>query len=940
MGRGSRRTGRHTSATVRADFGRHVGHRSVSRFLTCVGTFALWKRCLSLFVSFVLVVTAAATAITAALTLSATPAGAVGTYVSPIAGTGTGGYSGDYGPAISAELSNPGQAVTDTAGNVFFIDQTGGGGLIREIVAATGDIETVTGLSSISGAAGLAIDSAGNLYISVNYGGAYLYYSVVDKWTASTGAVSIFAGVSDPYSSIGYSGDGGLATSAKLEDPQGLAVDSAGNVYMADTDNCVVREVSASTGDISTVAGDGTCGESGDGGSATSAELTHPAQVAVDSSGNLYIADTDQISEVSASTGDISQVVSGNYAGEVYDGGVYQAELSVDSSGNLYAIDEDTVDEIDPTTSSVTALSVPSGGYDNPAGVAVDSSGNVYVANSGDNQIDEISNAPLPIEFSPATVDFGTQDTQTTSGSETVAVTNTSLSTLTISSDALSGGDASDFSKSADSCAGAALGSDHACSVTVSFTPSVGGTRWTDLTFSDGISSGLNHVYLIGIGMGYVSAVAGTGTSGDTGDSGPAISAELSDPGQAVTDSSGNVFFIDQTSGTAQIRELVAATGDIETVTGLSSISGAAGLAIDSAGNLYFSVNYSTDYGEYLYYSVVDKWTASTGAVSTFAGVSDPYYSIGYSGDGGPATSAKLEDPQGLAVDSAGNVYIADTDNCVVREVSASTGDISTVAGSSCPTAGDTGDGGPATSGKLASPAQVAIDSSGNLYIADTDQISEVSASTGDISQVVSGNYAGESYDGGAYQAELSVDSSGNLYAIDEDNVDEIDPSTSSVTALSAPSGGYDDPAGVAVDSSGNVYVANTLDNQIDEISPYGTGPAGGLAGGAQRFGCGGGIAPGVGSCDGVGDIATGDFVQSVTDASVPTYGPPLAFTRTYDAFSAQAEAATSSPGPLGYGWTDNFATSLWLNSDDGTTASGDVTFVQRTGPKRSSSRR
>jgi YD repeat-containing protein len=798
--------------------------------------------------------------------------------------------------------------VTDSSGNVFFIDNGGPNNrYIREILASTGNIQTVPGLSSVPDADGLAIDSSGNLYISTAYNNSYYWYldtNTVQKWTASTGVLTTIAGTTTP----GYSGDGGLATSAELNQPSGLVVDSSGDVFVADTYNCVVREISASTGDISTIAGNGTCGTTTYGGLATSTELNRPGGVALDGSGNLYISDsgTHLISEVSASSGDISAVASGS---------VFSGRLAIDSSGNLYSTNyTNSVLEIDPSTGSVTTLA---GSYSYPGGVAVDSSGSVYVADFGNNRIDEISSAPLPINFSPATLNFGTQSILTAS-SQTTTVTNTSLSTLTISSDALTGGEHADFTRTSDSCYGASLASGATCAITVKFIPSAGGTRWADLTFSDGITSGPNYVYLVGIGAGYVSTIAGTGTYGYTGDGGPAVSAEVSSPLTLVTDSSGNVFFIDNdTSNYRYIREIVASTGDIETVSGLSSVPDANGLAIDSSGNLYISTSYS-GYYTYLHTNTVEKWTASTGTLSTLAGSA----TAGYTGDGGAATSAELNNPSGLAVDSSGNIFIADTGNCVVRKISVSTGDISTVAGDgSC---GSTSYGGLAISTAMGSPGGVVLDPSGNLYIsAASNTISEVSASTGDISLVASGS---------VFSGRLAMDSSGDLFSTNYSNaVLEIDPSTGSVTTLA---GSYWYPQGVAVDSLGNLYVADSNNNRIAEISRYGTAPTGGLVSTPQRSGGGGGISPGTCTCksgDPI-DTASGDFTESATDTALPTYGPSLSFARTYDAASGQAESASSTPGPLGYGWTDNWDTSLALNSDYGTTVSGDVTLTQANG--------
>ena len=172
-----------------------------------------------------------------------------------MAGNGTAGHSGDGGPATSAELSYPSGVAVDTAGNIYIADSTNN--RIRKVAASTGDISTVAGNGT-----------------------------------------------------AGYSGDGGAATSAELSNPIGVVVDAAGNIYIADEVNNRIREVTASTGIITTVAGDGTRGYSGDGGAATSAELYYPFGVSVDAAGNIYIADygNARVRKVTASTGIITTV--------------------------------------------------------------------------------------------------------------------------------------------------------------------------------------------------------------------------------------------------------------------------------------------------------------------------------------------------------------------------------------------------------------------------------------------------------------------------------------------------------------------------------------------------------------------------------------------------------------------------------------------------------
>jgi sugar lactone lactonase YvrE len=233
-----------------------------------------------------------------------------------IAGNGSTGYSGDGGPATSAELYLPGDAAVDGAGNVYIADTYNQ--RIRKITASTGIITTVAGVGtagfneSVLGGTeatnaelnyptGVAVDSAGNIYIADSGN------SLIRKVTASTGVISTVAGDVTfqrcghagfnicPVLHPGYSGDGGSAVGAELNGPTAVRLDGSGNIYIADAGNDRIREVAASSGIINTVAGNGTIGFSGDGGAATSAEIdinsTGVATLALDAAGNLYIGD-------------------------------------------------------------------------------------------------------------------------------------------------------------------------------------------------------------------------------------------------------------------------------------------------------------------------------------------------------------------------------------------------------------------------------------------------------------------------------------------------------------------------------------------------------------------------------------------------------------------------------------------------------------------------
>jgi trimeric autotransporter adhesin len=433
--------------------------------------------------------------------------------------------------------------------------------------------------------------------------------------------------------SAGYSGDGGQATLAELSTTEGIAVDSTGNLYIADSGNACIRKVSSS-GIITTVVGNGSWGFSGDGGQATSAQLDYPYGVIVDSAGNLFIVDTwnNRVRKVSSS-GVIATVAGNGSFGYSGDGGQL-------TSAQLYW----------------------------PNGIATDSAGNLFIADTENNRIRKAS-------------------------------------------------------------------------------PS-----------------------------GIITTVAGTGYFGFSGDGGLATSAELFYPEGIAVDSSGNLFIAD--SGNHCIRK-VSASGIITTVAGTGSLgysgdggsataaklNGPYGVAVDSAGNLFIADTFNERIRK-----------VSSGIISTVAGTG----SSGYSGDGGQATSAQLSGPYGVAVDSAGNLFIVDTNNNCIRKVSS--GIITTVAGDG--SAGYSGDNGQATSAQLDYPMGVALDSAGNLFIADGNNNCIRKVSSGIITTVAGNGSYGFSGDGG-------LATSAQLYY----------------------------PTGVAVDSAGNIFIADNYNSRIRMVS-------------------------------------------------------------------------------------------------------------------------
>jgi len=329
--------------------------------------------------------------------------------INTFAGNGTIGYSGDNGPATSATLSEPDGIAVDSSNDIYIADSSNA--VVRKVTPG-GIISTVAGGGSAATTGGpatgfsldypvcVAIDSSGNLYISdTNWGDVF-------KVTPS-GTITIFAG----NSTTGFSGDGGLATSASLSWASGVATDSSGNVYIGDYNNYRLRVVNAA-GTISTIAGSGT-GSFGNGGPATSAGVNWPTGVALDSSGNLYVAETAgmMIRKVTPG-GTISTAAGAGTAGYTGDGGAATAAqlknpqgVAVDSSGNLYLADtsNNVIRKVTAAGTISTVAGTGAAGFsgdggaatgarlNQPGSVAVDSAGNLYIADSVNYRIRKVT---------------------------------------------------------------------------------------------------------------------------------------------------------------------------------------------------------------------------------------------------------------------------------------------------------------------------------------------------------------------------------------------------------------------------------------------------------------------------------------------------------------------------------------------------------------------
>ena len=682
-------------------------------------------------------------------------------------------FAGGGQPATAAQLVGPKYVAVDGQGNVYLsasglsmVLKVGSNGIIS-VVAGDGlsrygsDGGLAVG-TSLGNPAGVAIDSAGNLYIADSASNSV-------RKVSANGVITTAAG---GQGAGGFSGDGGPATQALLSYPSGIAVDKTGNLYIMDLGNNRVRMVDAGSGIISTIAGNGAVGYTGDDAAATKATFNYPMGIAVDLSGNVYVADQNNAAIRRISTSGIIATVAGNgqftYSG---DGG--------------------------PATKAALL---------SPDGVAFDVSGNMYIADAGNQRIRRVD---------------------TTGTITTVAGTG-----------------APGFSGDGAAATAATFSNPMAVALDASGA----------LYVVDGDN---NRIRRFTVG-GTVATLAGTSVT--VGDGGPSPQAPLVGPIGTAVDSAGNLYIAD--SGANRIRKVIP-SGTIGTVAGngqtggsgnggaatTATLNGPWDVAVDSAGNLYIADAYNNE---------IRRVDAASGKITAFAGPGCCYAGAGTGGDGGPATSAALLNPRAVAVDGPGNVYIADqvringiaegfavrrvtpdgkiniwvgggptagyggdggsplkallggninlatgpdgslyiadTNNNRVRKVDPAGTTINTVAGNGSGT--DSGNGGAATSAGVAGPLSVAVDAAGNLYIANSTYVRKVS-STGIIGPYAGNGSYGFSGDGGPATAAslaggygLALDSAGNLYIADGANrrIRVVQPATGPVTTLSATS--------------------------------------------------------------------------------------------------------------------------------------------------------
>ena len=740
----------------------------------------------------------------------------------------------------------------DPEGNIYFIDN-GSTGTIRRIDAHSGIVNILIGsvTSSLVCSSTLdkygdgcpANDGLGNVNPSpakFGYTGALakgrglsvakngdVYFAdysgnLIHKISASTGMMTIVAGYlsgtagKSNTAGAGYSGDGGPATLAVEGNARGVTVDSAGNVYFADSGNEVVRMVNTA-GVVSTIAGKypGTINSpqafAGDGHPATSATLNTPEDVEIDNNGNLFIADqaNARVRVVYAGGAQVATLIAANGGGVATPGNIYTIlgggpgvyspgsivlgtsvavaairKIALDARGNIYAADNgnNVIWFEDGTTGYMRVIAgtmgLTSGGPGCPGktnalgdncqatlatlnptsnmGVGVDGLGNVYISDSGNTRIRKVSlNQVFP------TVASGSSVTQTLLVHFAVGDTPASASPFMISGSA-------DFVVAAPANCTPNADNTTDCTITVTFSPTQPGADLATLT----VNSTLGATSQFGLsGVGAAAAVA-------------------LDPGTTTAIGTG--------------------------------YKSAIGIALDEAGNSYVA-----DTGN----NVVIRYN-SAGTGSIIAGISG---NAGNSGNGGPATSATLSAPSAVAVTPNSAIYIADTGNSVVRRIDPVTGMINIVAGgasTTCAAALDAlGNGCLGTQATLSHPSGLTADSNGNVYISDSGN--------NVVRELTSSGYI-FSIGGPVFSAPtaLQVDGGSNIFVADtgHNTVSKIIAATGKVVAVagngqsgSSGNGGaatgaeLNSPMGIALDAAGDIYIADTGNDVIRLVNAAGT---------------------------------------------------------------------------------------------------------------------
>lgn len=720
--------------------------------------------------------------------------------------------------------------------------------------AGPGDIQTIAGGAGAGAATNLSLRP---LRVAAHDTGVWVAdvdWAVIRRIDVGTGEAVVVGGSGIP----GFSGDGGPATAASIS-PADIAIDSQGNIVLAES-TARIRRIDMATGIITTMAGTGVAGFGGDGGPATSAQISAATGIAVDGAGTVYVADTtnNRIRRIDVVSGIIETIAGTGAGASSGDGGSAVAAevnaprgIAIDAGGDVLFTDGDRIRKIDVTTGLIDAVAgTGTSGFSGdggpatgallvqPSSVAANATGDVFIADTGNQRIRRVDAATGVIT--------------------TVA-----------------GDGAPSFSGDGGSAIAASLLSPQGVAVDGAGNLVIADTE--------------NHRVRRVVG-GAIDTIAGNGLRWFGGDGGPALDAQIRNPHSLAFDSAGGLAISDE----GRIRFVDGSTGTVTTIagTGVPGYAGDGGPATEAQFGTppivgVYGLAYDPDHNLVIadtFAHRVRRIDAATGVISTIAGNG----AAGSGGDGSPATAASIATPTGLAFDTAGNLFVASGIGYRVRRIDATTGIITTVAGNG--EDGTSGDGGPATAAAIGQPFGVAVDGVGNLYISAHDysgpvttrRVLRVRAATGTIETFAGG---GTLIDADGVPATsvrlnaggpLAFDAAGNLFIGESNRVRRIDPSGRIYAVAGNGVDGFagdEGPAplasissaGIAFDAAENLAIADIASHRVRRVIP-------------PMVVCGdGAVEPGVEECDDGGQDP-GDGCESTchieTETVSDTVGP------------------------------------------------------------------
>ena len=773
-----------------------------------------------------------------------------------------------YGQAPNISYASPQRYPVGTAITPLTPNNTGGA-VVSSATVSTLAGSTAYGSTDGTGAAasfnypkGIAVDGAGNIYVADKQNNKIRKISATGVVTTLAGSGT--AGATD-----------GTGTAASFDNPSGVAVDAAGNVYVADTYNNKIRKINAS-GVVTTFAGSGSYGPTD--GIGTDASFSYPSSVVVDAAGNVYVADSEnhKIRKITAA-GEVSTWAGNGSVGSTDGIGTnarfyFPSGIAVDAAGNVYVADgfNHKIRKISPTGFVTTLAGIGIAGakdgtgtaasFSYPYGVAIDMTGNVYVGDTSNHKIRKISTVGVVSTLAGDGLIGAADGNGTASGFHSpwsLAVDGSGNLYIAdfenhkirkITSYGYSINPTLPLGLSFDESTGVISGTPTVASPITNYTVTASngdGKSTTTISLAavnfspPNISYASPQSYPVGTaitpltptntGGAVVSSATVSLLAGKTpGQDGTGTDAVFSYPRGVAIDATGNVYLADTENH--KIRKITpegvvttlaggGAAGATDSTSNIATFNNPNGVAIDAAGNVYVA-----DTGNHKIRKITPAGVVTTGAGSGSAGATD-----------GTGNAATFYNPTGVAVDAAGNVFVADSYNHKIRKINAA-GVVTTWTGSGSAGATD----GIGTAASFYFPMGVTVDATGNLYVADNGnhKIRKITPAG------VVTTWAGSGIQGATDSTSniatfnnpngVAIDAAGNVYVADTGNhkIRKITPAR--VVSTLAGSGSYDDidgtgtaasfrnPLGVAVDASGHVYAADWSNHKIRKITAAG----------------------------------------------------------------------------------------------------------------------